>query len=78
MPDATTLLKFRHLLETNVLTRQIFKMINGHLAEKGLMMRESAIVNTMLIADLRSTKNKDGKHDPEIHQSKRATTGNLT
>ena len=40
-PDATTLLKFRHLLEANGLTRQIFDIINGHLAEKGLMMREA-------------------------------------
>lgn len=39
-PDATILLKFRHLLEAKGLTRQIFDMINGHLAEKGLMMRE--------------------------------------
>jgi IS5 family transposase len=39
-PDATTLLKFRHLLEANGLTRKIFDTINGHLAEKGLMMRE--------------------------------------
>ena len=39
-PDATTLLKFRHLLESKELTRQIFDAINGHLAAKGLMMRE--------------------------------------
>ena len=43
-PDATTVLKFRHLLEANGLTRQIFETINGHLAEKGLMMREGTIV----------------------------------
>jgi IS5 family transposase len=39
-PDATTLLKFRHLVGVEELTRQIFDAINGHLAEKGLMMRE--------------------------------------
>jgi IS5 family transposase len=44
-PDATTLLKFRHLLESKELTRQIFGTINGHLAEKGLMMREGTIVD---------------------------------
>ncbi|MFZ4878871.1 IS5 family transposase, partial [Janthinobacterium sp. Mn2066] len=49
-PDATTLLKFRHLLEANGLTRQIFDTINGHLAEKGLMMREGTIVDATLIA----------------------------
>ncbi|WP_426078759.1 IS5 family transposase [Janthinobacterium sp. PSPC3-1] len=70
-PDATTLLKFRHLLEANGLTRQIFDTINGHLAEKGLMMREGAIVDATLIAASTSTKNKDGKRDPERYQSKK-------
>jgi IS5 family transposase len=62
-PDATTLLKFRHLLEANGLTRQIFETINGHLAEKGLMMREITIVDATLIAAPSSIKNKDGKRD---------------
>ena len=70
-PDATTLPKFRHLLEANGLTRQIFDTINGHLAEKGLMMREGTIVDATLIAAPPSTKNKDGKRDPEMHQSKK-------
>jgi len=69
-PDATTLLKFRHLLESKELTRQIFDTINGHLAEKGLMMRDGTIVDARLIAAPSSTKNKDGKRDPEMHQSK--------
>ena len=68
-PDATTLLKFRHLLEAKDLTRQIFDTINRHLAEKGLMMREGTIVDATLIAAPPSTKNKDGKRDPEMHQS---------
>lgn len=70
-PDATTLLKFRHLLEANGITRQIFDTINGHLAEKGLMMREGTIVDATLIAAPPSTKNKDGERDPEMHQSKK-------
>jgi IS5 family transposase len=70
-PDATTLLKFRHLLEANGLTKKIFDTINGHLAEKGLMMREGTIVDATLIAAPPSTKNKDGKRDPEMHQSKK-------
>jgi IS5 family transposase len=70
-PDATTLLKFRHLLEANDLIRQIFDTINGHLAEKDLMMREGTIVDATLIAAPPSTKNKDGKRDPEMHQSKK-------
>ena len=71
VPDATTLLKFRHLLQANGLTRQIFDTINGHLAEKGLMMREATIVDATRIATPPSTKNKDGKRDPEMHQSKK-------
>ncbi len=54
-PDATTLLKFRHLLEANGLTRQIFDTINGHLAAKGLMMCEGPIVDATLIAAPPST-----------------------
>jgi IS5 family transposase len=70
-PDATTFLKFRHLFETNGLTRQIVETINAHLAEKGLMMREGTIVDATLIAAPPPTKNKDGKLDPEMHQSKK-------
>jgi IS5 family transposase len=70
-PDATTLLKFRRLLETHELTRKIFETINGHLAAQGLMMREGTIVDATLIAAPPSTKNKDKKRDPEMHQSKK-------
>jgi IS5 family transposase len=70
-PDATTLLNFRHLLETHQLTESIFNAINGHLAEKGLLLREGTIVDATLIAAPPSTKNKDGKRDPEMHQSKK-------
>lgn len=72
-PDAMSLLKFRHLLESKQLTRQGFDTINGHLAEKGLMMREGTIVDATLIAAPPSTKNKDGKRGPEMHQSKKGT-----
>lgn len=68
-PDATTLLKFRHLLETKELTRPIFDAVNGHLAEKSLMMRGGTIVDVTLIASAPSTKNKDGKRDPKMLQS---------
>jgi len=46
VPDATTLLRFRHLLEKHALTQRIFEEINAHLAEKGLFMREGTIVLT--------------------------------
>ncbi|WP_150119101.1 IS5 family transposase [Massilia sp. NR 4-1] len=70
-PDATTLLKFRRLLEKNNLTRRIFNEINGHLASKGLTMREGTIVDATLIAAPPSTKNANGERDPEMHQSKK-------
>lgn len=70
-PDATTLLKFRRLLEQHNLTRRIFNEINGHLAKKGLVMREGTIVDATLIAAPPSTKNRDGERDPEMHQSKK-------
>ena len=70
-PDATTLLKFRRLLEKHNLTRRIFDEINGHLASRGLMMREGTIVDATLIAAPPSTRNRDEKRDPEMHQSKK-------
>ena len=70
-PDATTLLKFRRLLETHEITRKIFETINSHLAAQGLMMREGTIVDATLIAAPPSTKNKGKKRDPEMHQSKK-------
>lgn len=70
-PDATTLLKFRHLLEAHQLTESIFNAINTHLAEKGLFLREGTIVDATLIAAPPSTKNKEGKRDAEMHQSKK-------
>ena len=70
-PDATTLGKFRQLLEAHDLTRRIFYTINAHLAAQGLMMREGTIVDATLIAAPPSTKNSDKQRDPEMHQSKK-------
>ena len=70
-PDATTLLKFRRLLEKHALTHKIFEAINADLAVKGLIMREGTIVDATLIAASPSTKNKDKKRDPEMHQSRK-------
>jgi len=70
-PDATTLLKFRRLLEEKELTASIFTTINAHLAEKGLLMRAGTIVDATLIAAPSSTKNQDGQRDPDMHQAKK-------
>ena len=70
-PDATTLLKFRHLLEEKELTTSIFNAINAHLAEKGLFMRHGTVVDATIIAAPPSTKNRSGERDPEMHQAKK-------
>ncbi len=70
-PDATTLLKFRRLLETHQLTERIFAAINVHLTAKGLMLREGTVVDATIIAAPSSTKNQDGKRDPEMHHTKK-------
>lgn len=70
-PDATTLLKFRRLLERHGLTRTLFETINAHLAEQGLLLREGTIVDATLIAAPPSTKNRDKARDPEMHQTKK-------
>ncbi len=64
VPDATTLLKFRRLLETNDLCKGIFQAINTDLAIRGLMMREGTLVDATLLAAPPSTKNKEKKRDP--------------
>ncbi len=69
--DATTLLDFRHLLEQHQLAESIFNAIAHPLAAKGLMLREGTIVDATLIAAPPSTKNKAGKRDPQMHQSKK-------
>lgn len=70
-PDATTLLKFRRLLEEKELTASIFTTINAHLAAKGLLMRAGTIVDATLIAAPPSTKNREGERDPDMHQAKK-------
>jgi transposase, IS5 family len=70
-PDATTLLKFRRLLEQHELTRAIFAAINGHLAAQGLLLREGTIVDATIIAAPPSTKNRAKARDPEMHQTKK-------
>lgn len=71
VPDATTLLKFRRLLETHDLCKSLFTAINADLSARGLMMREGTLVDATLIAAPPSTKNKDKKRDPEMHQTRK-------
>ena len=70
-PDATTLLKFRRLLEDHGLTGAIFQTINAHLAQQGLLLREGTLIDATLIAAPPSTKNRDRARDPAMHQAKK-------
>ncbi len=71
VPDATTLLRFRHLLEKHALTQRIFEEINASLAEQGLFMREGSIVDATIVAAAPSTKNQAKQRDPEMKQTKK-------
>jgi len=71
IPDETTILNFRHLLEARELTKAIFEAVSAHLADKGALLRGGTIMDATLIAASPSTKNTDGKRDPEMSQSKK-------
>jgi IS5 family transposase len=71
VPDATTLLKFRHLLERHELTKRIFEEVGILLSERRLLMREGTIVDATIIAAPSSTKNAKKERDPEMHQVKK-------
>jgi IS5 family transposase len=71
VPDATTLLKFRHLLEAHDLTRRIFEEVGALLEEKQLLMREGTLIDATIIAAPCSTKNRRRERDPAMHQTKK-------
>ena len=71
LPDETTILRFRRLLEEHKLAPQMLKVVNDLLTAKGLLLRAGTVVDATLIAAPSSTKNADGKRDPDMHQSKK-------
>ncbi len=71
LPDRTTIMNFRHLLEQHQLARQLFKTINRWLAEAGVMMTQGTLVDATIIEAPSSTKNKEQQRDPEMHQTKK-------
>lgn len=71
VPDETTILNFRHLLEKHQLGEKLFRKINRHLENKGLSFKEGTIMDATIISAPTSTKNKDGERDPEMHQTKK-------
>jgi IS5 family transposase len=71
VPDATTLLGFRHLLEEHALGPGILQEVNAHLSERELLLRAGTIVDATIIAAAPSTKNAKRERDPEMHQTKK-------
>lgn len=71
VPDATTVLKFRRLLEEHQLSRAIFEEVNRSLASRGLYMKHGTVVDATIVAAPSSTKNESGQRDPEMKQTKK-------
>jgi IS5 family transposase len=71
VPDATTLLKFRHLLEKHNISKVFFRAIVNTLEKCGYMMRGGSILDATLISAPSSTKNEKKERDPEMHQTKK-------
>ena len=71
IPDHSTILKFRHLLERHDLARQIFEEVSAWLSEAGVLLKEGTLMDATIIEAPSSTKNKSGQRDPEMHQTKK-------
>jgi IS5 family transposase len=71
VPDAPTIMNFRHWLESHELSQALFAEVSAMLEERGLLMRQSTIVDATIIAAPSSTKNKRKARDPEMHQTKK-------
>ena len=71
IPDESTILHFRHLLERHQLGQGLFEEIKGHLEEQGMRLREGTIVDATIIESPSSTKNRTGQRDPEMRQIKK-------
>ena len=71
LPDETTILRFRHLLERHDLAPDMLRLVNDILGAKGLLLRTGTVVDATLIAAPSSTKNADGQRDPEMKQTKK-------
>ena len=71
MPDETTILNFRHLLERHDLTQALFDRMNAYLASRGLQVKDGTIVDGTIIAAPNSTKNQTEARDPEMRQTRK-------
>jgi IS5 family transposase len=73
VPDATSLLNFRHLLERHNLGSALFAKVGALLLQNGLKLSGGTIVDATIIAAPSSTKNADGQRDPEMHQTRKGS-----
>jgi len=71
VPDETTILNFRHLMERYNLGAEMFRLVNVYLAENGLKVNRGTIVDATIIDAPTSTKNKDKARDPDMHQTRK-------
>jgi IS5 family transposase len=71
VPDETTVCKFRHLLEEHRLGGQMLEAVNLHLQHQGVRITTGTIVDATIIHAPTSTKNREQKRDPEMHQTKK-------
>jgi len=71
LPDESTILRFRHLIEAHGLVAKMLATVNDTLAAKGLLLKSGSVVDATLIAAPSSTKNRSGTCDPEMHQTKK-------
>jgi IS5 family transposase len=71
VPDESTILRFRHLLEQHKLSERIFAQIRSILEQKRLLLKSGTIVDATIIAAPPSTKNAEGARDPEMRQTKK-------
>jgi len=71
VPDETTIMRFRHLLEQHALGRALFEAVNDVLRQQGLLVQKGTIVDATIISAPSSTKNEAGERDPEMWQAKK-------
>jgi len=71
VPDETTILRFRHLLENHQLTEAIFAEVRAPLEQRKLLLKSGTIVDATIISAPSSTKNASKERDPEMHQARK-------
>jgi IS5 family transposase len=73
VPDETTILNFRHLMEQHNLGDELFRLVNVYLAENGMKVNRGTIVDATIINAPSSTKNKEKSRDPDMHQTRKGS-----